>query len=319
MSRYLITGGAGFIGSHLAETLVGQGQEVVVLDNLSSGKRENLSPAQGGPGELTLLEGDIRDLETCQRAMQGVDYVLHQAARASVKRSMENPLLSHDVNVTGGMNLLWAAKEAGVKRMVCASSSSVYGDREPLDAPKREDMEPLPKSPYAANKTAMEYYCRVFYQAFGLETVCLRYFNVFGPRQDPDSDYAAVIPKFLFALLEGRKPLIHGDGRQSRDFTYVSNVVAANLAACTAPKAAGRTVNVAAGQSHDLLRLIQVLQKLTGARVEPEFGPPREGDVRYSLADLELARELLGYQPRVSFEQGLERLVDLARAGKYLP
>ena len=318
MARYLITGGAGFIGSHLAEALVKQGQEVVVLDNLSTGKEQNLAPAQAGPGSLRFIQGDIRDLDTCRQAVAGVDFVLHQAARASVQRSMEDPLLSHQVNLTGGMNLLLAAKDAGVKRLVSASSSSVYGDREPLDEPKREDMDPRPMSPYAANKVAMEHYCQAFFRAFGLETVCLRYFNVFGPRQDPNSAYAAVIPRFLFALLEGSPPTIFGDGRQSRDFTYIDNVVQANLKACTAPRAAGQIINVAGGRSYDLLYLLQVLQELLDSRVEPNFGPPRPGDVRYSLADLTRARELLDYQVSVSFEEGLARLVELAQEGKYL-
>ncbi len=318
MARYLITGGAGFIGSHLAEALVKQGQEVVVLDDLSTGKEENLAPARLGPGSLQFIQGDICDLETCRRAVAGVDFVLHQAARASVQRSMEDPLRSHQVNLTGGMNLLLAAKDAGVKRLVSASSSSVYGDRKPLDEPKREDMDPRPMSPYAANKVAMEHYCQAFYRAFGLETVCLRYFNVFGPRQDPDSAYAAVIPRFLFALLEGSPPTIFGDGRQSRDFTYIDNVVQANLRACTAPRAAGQVINVAGGRSYDLLYLLQVLQELLSTRVEPRFGPPRPGDVRYSLADLTRAREILDYRVEVSFEEGLGRLVELAREGKYL-
>ncbi len=318
MARYLITGGAGFIGSHLAETLVKRGEEVVVLDNLATGKRENLVPAEKGPGRLTFIEDDMRDPAACRRAMQGVDFVLHQAARPSVQRSVEDPLLSHDVNVNGGLNVLMAAKEAGVKRVVTASSSSVYGDREPADAPKHEGMDLRPMSPYAANKVAMEYYCRVFHKVYGLETVCLRYFNVFGPRQDPHSAYAAVIPRFIFAMLEGKRPTVFGDGKQSRDFTYVDNVVAANLAACTAPGAAGQAFNVASGESQSLLRLLEVLEGLTGKKADPEFGPPRTGDVRYSLADLSRAREVLGYEVEVGFEEGLARLVDLARKGKYL-
>ncbi len=317
MARYLITGGAGFIGSHLAQTLVTKGQDVVVLDNLAAGRRENLRAAENGPGRLTFMEGDIRDLDTCRRAVEGADYVLHQAARPSVQRSVENPLLSHEVNVTGGLNVLNAAREAGVKRFVSASSSSVYGDRKPLDAPKREDMESMPMSPYAANKVAMELYLRVFHKVYGLETVSLRYFNVFGPRQDPDSPYAAVIPRFLFTLLKGESPVIFGDGRQSRDFTWVGNVVAANLAACTAPGAAGRAINVASSDSHDLLDLVAALRRLTGVKAEPSFGPSRTGDVRYSLADLALAKELLGFKVEVNFEQGLARLVDLARQGRY--
>ncbi|MFH1033193.1 MAG: SDR family oxidoreductase [Pseudomonadota bacterium] len=318
MAKYLITGGAGFIGSHLAETLVSKGQEVVVLDNLYSGKRENLLPASQGPGRLTFIEGDIRDGATCRQAMQGVDYVLHQAARASVQRSMEDPLQSHDVNLTGTANLLVAAKDAKVKRFVSASSSSVYGDRDDPAAPKREDMDPRPMSPYAANKVAMEFYCQAFHRAFGLETVMLRYFNVFGPRQDPESAYAAVIPKFLFALMDGQAPPVHGDGRQSRDFTYVSNVVAANLAACTAPSAPGQAINVASGRSHDLIELLEILGRLTGQQVSPRFGPPRAGDVRHSLADLGRAQRILGYQLGVGFEEGLAILVDLARQGRYL-
>jgi nucleoside-diphosphate-sugar epimerase len=317
LARYLITGGAGFIGSHLAQTLVARGDDVVVLDNLASGKRENLAAAQNGPGRLTFIEGDIRDQETCAAAVEGADYVLHQAARPSVQRSVEDPVLSHDVNVTGGLNILNAARQAQVKRFVSASSSSVYGDRKPLDAPKREDMDPLPMSPYAANKVAMEMYLRVFHRVYGLETVSLRYFNVFGPRQDPASPYAAVIPKFLFALLEGQSPAIFGDGRQSRDFTYIGNVVAANLAACVAPDAPGKAINVASAKSHDLLDLVAALKRLTGSAAEPTFGPTRTGDVRYSLADLTLAREVLGYQVEVDFEQGLAFLVELARQGRY--
>ena len=318
MAKYLISGGAGFIGSHLAETLVARGQDVVVLDNLSSGKRENLRPAQDGPGRLTFIEGDMRELDTCRRAMESVDYVLHQAARPSVQRSIEDPLLSHAVNVTGGLNMLVAAKDAGVKRFVSASSSSVYGDRQDPQAPKHEGMDLRPMSPYAANKVAMEHYCQVFHKAYGLETVLLRYFNVFGPRQDPNSHYAAVIPKFLFCLLENQSPPIYGDGRQSRDFTYVSNVVAANLAACDAPGAAGQAFNVASGGSHDLLELLEVLGRLTGSQVGPEFRPPRAGDVRYSLASLDKTSRVLGYRLEVGFEEGLARVVELARQGRYL-
>jgi len=319
MARYLITGGAGFIGSHLTEALMKRGEEVVVLDNLDTGKRENLMPAQRGPGRLTFMQDDVRDLSACRRAVEKVDYVLHLAARPSVKRSIDDPILSHQVNVTGGLNVLMAAKEAGVKRVVCASSSSVYGDREPLDAAKVESMDPRPQSPYAANKLAMEVYCSVFLKVFGLETVSLRYFNVFGPRQDPNSPYAAVIPRFLFALLDGKAPTVFGDGKQSRDFTYVDNVVAASLAACTAPGAAGLSFNVASGVSHDLLYLIEVLSRLTGRKADPQFLPPRPGDVRYSLAELARAKEILGYQVKVSFEQGLAWIVDRAREGAYFP
>ena len=318
MPTYLITGGAGFIGSHLAQALTAQGETVRVLDNLTSGKIENLEPARRGKGEFSFLEGDIRDLDTCHRAMRGVDYVLHQAARPSVQRSIEDPLATHSVNATGSLNILWAAKEACVKRLVAASSSSIYGDVEPESAAKKETLPPKPLSPYAVSKVAMENYCTAFYKVYGLETVRLRYFNVFGPRQDPDSPYAAVVPKFLFALDSGQVPTVLGDGGQSRDFTYVDNVVAANLAACTAPEAPGRAINVAAGVSHNLLDLLQTLNELLGTDTKPEFGPARCGEVRYSLASLDEARQVLGYEPKVDFRQGLARLVELARQGRYL-
>ncbi|MCF8043200.1 MAG: SDR family oxidoreductase [Desulfarculaceae bacterium] len=318
MPTYLITGGAGFIGSHLAQVLSDQGETVRVLDNLVSGKMRNLEPARRGKGDFSFLEGDIRDLDTCHKAMEGVDYVLHQAARPSVQRSIEDPLASHEVNATGSLNILWAAKEAGVKRVVVASSSSIYGDVEPESAPKEESLPPKPLSPYAVSKVAMENYCTAFYKVYGLETVRLRYFNVFGPRQDPESPYAAVVPKFLFALTSGEAPTVLGDGRQSRDFTYVDNVVAANLAACIAPEAPGQAINVAAGVSHDLLDLLQVLGELLDSDIQPKFGPARSGEVRYSLASLAQARRVLGYEPKVDFHQGLARLVELAVQGRYL-
>ncbi len=318
MSTYLITGGAGFIGSHLAQTLTARGEDVVVLDDLSTGRRQNLEPARRGPGGLRFIEGDVRDLDACMQAAQGADYVLHQAALPSVQRSLAKPRATHDVNLTGGINVLEAARAAGVKRVVCASSSSAYGDREPAEAPKREDMPPLPKSPYAATKVAMEMYCQAFTRAFGLESVSLRYFNVFGPRQDPNSEYSAVIPRFLFAMLDGRRPVVYGDGLQSRDFTHVDNVVQANLLACTAPGAAGGVFNVAAGNSFSLLRLLEELGRLIGRPADPEFMPARIGDVRHSLADLTHSREILGYEPKLDFSQGLERIVALAREGKYL-
>lgn len=318
MARYLITGGAGFIGSHLAEHLVKDGQDVVVLDNFYSGKRENLLPAQAGPGSFTLVEGDIVDPEACRRAAGGADYVLHQAARPSVQRSVDDPLGTHAVNTTGTLNVLGAAREAGVKRVVLAASSSAYGDVEPLEAPKVETMRPRPMSPYSASKVAMEHYAQAYHKVYGLETVCLRYFNVFGARQDPNSAYAAVIPKFLFALMAGERPTVFGDGRQSRDFTYIDNVVQANLKACVAPLAPGRVMNVASGKSYDLLVLLEILGELLGVRPNPRFLEPRVGDVRYSLADLGLARELLGYEVKVDFRDGLARVVELARRGRYL-
>lgn len=317
MLSYLIIGGAGFIGSHLAEALIKLGNRVQVLDNLTTGKKSNLEPARVGPGELSFIEGDIRDQDTCQRAVEGMDYVLHQAARASVPRSIENPLATNAVNVTGSLNVLYAAQKAGVRRVVMASSSSVYGNVDPPDAPKVESMPPRPMSPYAASKVAMEHYAAAFYHVHGLDTVCLRYFNVFGPRQDPDSPYAAVIPKFLFCLLGGKRPPLFGDGRQSRDFTYIDNVVTANLVACTAPKAPGQAINVATGISHNLLELLKIMGELTGSHMEPEYNAPRAGDVLYSLADLVKAHDLLDYEPKVDFRQGLERLAQLAYEGRY--
>jgi UDP-glucose 4-epimerase len=251
--------------------------------------------------------------------MTGVDYVLHQAARPSVQRSMEDPRLSHDINVTGGLNVLIAASAAKVKRLVAASSSSVYGNRQPESEAKREDMEARPLSPYAANKVSMEYYCRVFSQGFGLSTVSLRYFNVFGPRQDPASPYAAVIPKFVFALLQNQRPVIYGDGAQARDFTYVDNVVAANLRAAVAPGVDGMAFNVAGGQSFSLLDLLARLQRiLKRPHIEPILAPPRPGDVRCSAADLSLSRRLLNYQVLVDFEQGLQNVAALALSGNYM-
>ena len=319
MAKYLITGGAGFIGSHLVETLVAQGEQVVVLDNLATGKLENLNPSRHGPGGLEFIQADMRDYDTCLKAMRGVDYVLHQAARPSVQRSVDDPILSHDVNLNGGLNVLKAAVDSGVKRLISASSSSVYGDREDPKAPKKETMRHNPMSPYAANKVAMEYYCQVFYKVYGLETVCLRYFNVFGPRQDPHSHYAAVIPKFIFSLMDGAPPVIFGDGGQSRDFTYVSNVVQANLAACTAPGIGGMAINVAAGENHDLLELTRIIKELLGSKVEPEHAPPRTGDVRHSLADISRAQKYLDYKVGIGFKEGLAILVDLAKKGEYLP
>ncbi|RLC53628.1 MAG: LPS biosynthesis protein WbpP [Chloroflexota bacterium] len=304
MAFYLITGGAGFIGSHIVEELVRRRERVRVLDNFSTGRRENLAPFLE---HVELVEGDLRDLSTVRRVAEGVDYILHQAALPSVPRSIADPLTSNDSNVTGTLHLLIAARDAGVKRVVYASSSSVYGDNPTL--PKREDMSPAPKSPYAVSKLAGEYYCRVFAQAYGLETVCLRYFNVFGPRQDPASQYAAVIPKFITALLRDEPPTIYGDGHQSRDFTYVSNVVRANLLAATAPDVSGRVFNVACGERYTVLDLVAVLTEILGTHITPVHTAPRPGDVRHSLADITAAREALGYRVEVNFHEGLRRTV----------
>lgn len=305
MTRYLVTGGAGFIGSHLVEALTESGRELRVLDNLATGSRENIDAFVGGSD---FIEGDIRSYHVVREAMADVDYVLHQAALPSVPRSIRDPITSTDVNVMGTLNILHAAREAGVRRVVIASSSSVYGDNPAL--PKKEDMCPRPLSPYAVSKLAAEQYCQTFWRVYGLETVALRYFNVFGPRQSPYSQYAAVIPKFISALLAGEPLTVHGDGTQSRDFTYVANVVQANLLACEAPDAAGHVFNVARGDRHTLLDLIAVLESISGKRAEIVHTPSRPGDVPHSQADIASASKLLGYDPAVEFADGLKRTFD---------
>ena len=302
MSLYLVTGGAGFIGSHLAEALIARGEAVRVLDNLDTGFRENV------PDGAEFCEADVRDADEVARAMEGVDYVFHQAALASVPRSVERPLDTNAACVTGTLNVLDQARRAGVRRLVYAASSSAYGDQ-PFSS-KREVDQPSPLSPYAVAKLSGEYYCHAFYHTYGFETVCIRYFNVFGPRQDPDSPYSAVIPLFITALLSGRQPTVYGDGQQSRDFTYVANVVHGNLLAAKAPNVAGLTLNVANGRTTSLLSLIQQLNQLLGTDVKPEFQPARQGDVKHSLADITLAQKLLQYEPLVSFEDGLRQSID---------
>jgi len=303
---YLVTGGAGFIGSNLVERLMGWGARVRILDNLSTGKRENLAPWLD---RLELIEGDLRNPGALGRAVAGATYVLHQAALPSVPRSIADPLTTHQVNATGTLNLLLAARDAGVQRLVYASSSSVYGDSPGL--PKHEGMPTRPLSPYAVSKLAGEHYCLAFHQVYGLETVCLRYFNVFGPRQDPGSQYAAVVPKFISIMLDGRQPLIYGDGTQSRDFTYVANVVEANLLACHAPGAPGQVLNVACGERHTVLELVTGLEQILGCCAHLQFAPPRPGEIRHSQAAIDRARALLGYEPQVCFAEGLERTVTL--------
>jgi UDP-glucose 4-epimerase len=305
MASYLVTGGAGFIGSHLVEELVARGEQVRVLDNFSTGKHANLA---AWTGQIDVINGDICDLATVRAAMRNVQFVLHQAALPSVPRSIDDPLTSNAVNVDGTLNVLWAAKEAGVQRVVYASSSSVYGNV-PV-SPKHEELTPAPASPYAVSKLTAEYYCGVFHQVYGLATVALRYFNVFGPRQDPDSPYAAVIPIFLRTMTRGEQPLIHGDGTQTRDFTFVRNVVQANLLACRAPAAAaGQAMNAACGDSISLCDLVTMLNELLHTNIAPQFGPPRPGDVKHSLADNTRAKNLLGYTPRFSFREGLAQTV----------
>ncbi len=310
--RYLVTGGAGFIGSHVVEALLRRGESVVVLDDFSTGRRENLDAAlrsrPAGAPEPLVLEGDVRDRATITRAVAGVTHVLHQAAIPSVPRSVEDPIASHEVNASGTLALLVAARDAGVRRFVYASSSSVYGDTPRL--PKIESMPPSPLSPYAVSKLAGEHYARIFHALYGLETISLRYFNIFGPRQDPNSQYAAVVPNFVKAATSGKPPTIFGDGLQSRDFTYVDNAVEVNLKACEAPAdAAGRAYNVACGSSATLIDLLAVLGRITGKPIRPVHEAPRPGDVRHSLAAIDEARERLGYVPGTGLEEGLRRTV----------
>lgn len=305
MTHYLVTGGAGFIGGHIVRTLADDGETVRVLDNLATGTRANVAVVAD---RIDFVEGDIRSYHTVVEAMQGVDYVLHQAALPSVPRSVRDPITSADVNVMGTLNVLYAAREAGVRRVVIASSSSVYGDNPAL--PKQEEMCPRPLSPYAVSKLSAEQFCQTFWRIYGLETVALRYFNVFGPRQNPDSQYAAVIPKFVVALLAGEPLTVHGDGTQSRDFTYVDNVVQANLRACTAEGAPGRAFNVACGERYSLLDLIGELEAISGRTAHVVHTPSRVGDVPHSLADIRAAQEALGYAPDVDFASGLRRTVE---------
>lgn len=302
---YLVTGGAGFIGSHLAEKLVNLGERVRLLDNFLTGKKENIASFLD---RVELIEGDIRDFDVCRLACKDVDYVLHQAALPSVGRSVEDPATSNEINVTGTLNLLRAACKAGVKRFVFASSSSVYGDDDSL--PKKEGREGRPLSPYALSKLTGEHYCRLFFQLYGLSTVCLRYFNIFGPRQDPYSPYAAVIPSFIFRLLRGERVIIFGDGEQSRDFTYVANVVEANLLATQAEnKVSGEVFNIAGGQEITVNALAAEISRLLGAENEPIYAEPRPGDIRHSLADISRARQVLGYEPHYGFREGLRETV----------
>lgn len=314
--RYLVTGAAGFIGSHLVEALLGRGEAVVGLDDLSTGRRANLQAAfaarRSGAPEPLFIEADIRDADAVRRAMTGVTHVLHQAALGSVPRSVEDPWTTHEVNATGTLGLLLAAREAGVRRFVYASSSSVYGDSPTL--PKIETMPVAPRSPYAISKLTAEQYCQVFAALYGLETVALRYFNIFGPRQDPNSQYAAVVPKFMTAAFGGSAPTVHGDGLQSRDFTYIDNAVAANLLACEAPGVAGTVCNIACGRSATLLEILGMIGTIAGRAVRPEHGPARAGDVKHSLASIDLARARLGYEPRVGLEEGLRRAAASYRA-----
>jgi nucleoside-diphosphate-sugar epimerase len=309
-AKYLVTGGAGFIGSHLAEELRRRGENVRVVDNLSTGKRPNLDHISG----VEFIEGDLADLDVARRAVDGCEFVLHQAAIPSVPRSVKDPITSNRANIDATLNVLVAARDAGVKRVVFAGSSSAYGDTPTL--PKREDMPTGPLSPYALQKLVGEQYMQMFTKLYALETVTIRYFNVFGPRQDPSSPYSGVISLFISALVEGRQPTIYGDGSQTRDFTYVANVVDGVLRASQSPKASGQVINVATGGRVSLNQLFQALRQLIGSSVEPIYTEPRAGDVRDSQADIGRARELLGYEPRVPFEEGLRRTLEWYRTSR---
>lgn len=312
MAKYLVTGGAGFIGSHIVEQLLAGGDSVRVLDNFLTSSRTNLANVMS---RIEFIEGDIRDGASCQRAVAGMDYVLHQAALASVPRSIDQPIESTDINVLGTVHLLNAAVRAGVKRFVYAGSSSAYGDQ-PIPA-KHEELLTRPMSPYASAKLAGELFCAAFSHSFGLETACLRYFNVFGPRQDPNSLYSAVVPRFLTAMLAGKPPTIFGDGTQSRDFTYVENAVRANILAATAPGIfKGDTMNIGCGESYSLLDLIREINGLLGTKIEPVFALRRIGDVQNSLADISLARKKIGYEVTVGFKEGLRKTLAAYRGVK---
>ncbi|TWT44542.1 UDP-glucose 4-epimerase [Phycisphaerae bacterium RAS1] len=308
MSLCLVTGGAGFIGSHLARRLLDDGQQVRVIDNLSTGRRENMADFAAG---FEFIHGDICDAETVQRAVAGAEVVFHLAARSSVPRSIDFPVEAHAANATGTLNLLEASRAAGVRRLVYSSSSSAYGDTPVL--PKREDMRPQPLSPYAVSKLAAEQYCSVYAQVYGLQTVSLRYFNVFGPKQNPASDYAAVIPAFVTRMARGEKPIVYGDGEQSRDFCYIDNVVQANLLAARAGKVSGEVVNIGCGERTTLNAIIVEINRALGTSLPADYRPARAGDVRHSLADIGEAKRVIGYEPRVMFAEGLKRSIEWYR------
>ena len=306
--RYLVTGGAGFIGSHTVDELVRRGHGVVVLDDLSSGKEENLADVRS---KITFMKGSITDLEAVQRAMHQAEYVIHLAARTSVPRSVKDPIDTNRINVEGTLNVLVAARDNRVKRVVFAASSSAYGETPTL--PKKESMQPLPISPYGVSKYVGELYAQTFGRCYGLENVCLRYFNIFGPRQDPDSPYSGVLSRFTAAFLQDEPPVVFGDGEQTRDFTYVDNAVQANLLASEAPGASGFVFNVGTGDRYSLNQTLEILGGLSAKKLPAKYEPAREGDIRDSQADITAARELLGYEPTVRFEEGLERTYEWYR------
>lgn len=306
---YMVTGGAGFIGSNIVRRLSAEGKKVRVFDDFSTGKRENLASLS----DIEIMEGSLTDQAAVRRALDNVEFVLHQGAIPSVPRSIDDPIKSNEANVTGTLNLLAAARDAGVIRVVYAASSSAYGDTEVL--PKEETMDAEPLSPYAVGKYTGELYARVYANIYGLETVSLRYFNIFGPRQDPASEYAAVIPKFILAMLDGKAPIIYGDGEQTRDFTYIDNAVEANLLACKSDKVGrGELINIACGERYSLNQLVEALNDILGTSITPVYSDSKPGDVKHSLADIERAKVLLGYQVKVDFKKGLERTVEWFRA-----
>jgi len=307
MARYLITGIAGFIGSTLARELVAQGHDVRGIDNLSTGTLDNIADIRGS---LDFEQADLQDAAAMRAACDGVDFILHQAALASVPRSVKDPLTSHESNINGTLNLLLAARDAKVKRIVYAASSSAYGDQP--TQPKQEDMQPMPLSPYAVQKLTCEYYIHAFYRAYGLEGICLRYFNIFGPRQAADSPYSGVIAQFAYRMLSGETPTIYGDGLTSRDFNYVDNAVSANLLACNAPSAVatGRVFNVGTGRAHTLNEVYATIAEHLGFKAAPKYGPERVGDIKHSLANIDRARKQLGYEPKVHFHEGLKKTVE---------
>jgi nucleoside-diphosphate-sugar epimerase len=307
--RYVVTGGAGFIGSNTVEELVRRGHSVVVVDDFSAGKEENLAECRN---KITLIKGSITDIETVRKAMHEADFVLHLAARTSVPRSVKDPIETNRVNIDGTLNVLVAARDAKVKRFVFAASSSAYGETPTL--PKVETMQPQPISPYGVSKYVGELYAQVFGRCYGLENVCLRYFNIFGPKQDPSSPYSGVLAKFCTAFLEDTQPVIFGDGQQTRDFTYVENAVQANLLACEAPNVSGRVFNIGVGGRFSLNTTIALLNKISAKQIEPKYDPPRDGDIRDSQADIRPARELLGYDPQVQYEEGLRRTFEWYQA-----
>ena len=308
MAVYVVTGGGGFIGSHIVEELLRRGETTKVIDNFSTGKRENVAAFRKG---AEIIEADIAEARNLSELFIGADYVIHQAAIPSVPKSILDPMKSHLANVNGTLNVLLACRDSGVKRVVYASSSSLYGDSPTL--PKHEGMMPNPLSPYGAQKLFAEIYCKVFTQAYGLETVSLRYFNVFGPRQDSASQYSGVLALFIPAVLQDRQPTIYGDGLQSRDFTYVQNVVEANLLACKAPGAAGQAFNIACGDRITLNSMLEQINSITGKDISPIYAEPRAGDIKHSQADISHAKKHLGYEPKVSFREGLERTIEWYR------